>query len=87
MKRNDPFGSKQMKLNLKDFTISLLFLLGFLLLYRFLNSVVPTTGGWAFLYPLVLLILALVLIVVVSSIMKKRESLDKLDEDKKQGHK
>ncbi|OEU46773.1 MAG: hypothetical protein BBJ60_07770 [Desulfobacterales bacterium S7086C20] len=72
-----------MKLNLKNFTTSLLFLLGFLLFYKFLNSIMPSTGRWTFLYPLMLLILALVLIVVVSSIMKKRE---RLDEDKKQGH-
>jgi len=70
-----------MKLTLKNFAISLLFLFGFLLLYRFLNSIVPNTGRWTFLYPLIFLILALALIVFVSSVVKKREQLE---EDNKQ---
>jgi hypothetical protein len=61
-----------MKFKLKDFLTSLLFLGGFLGLYKLLESVIPP-GKWSFLIPLTLLAVALAAIVWISHLMKKRE--------------
>jgi hypothetical protein len=60
-----------MNFKLKDFLISLLFVAGFLSLYKLLESVVPATGKWAFVFPLGLLIVALAIIVFVSQLLRK----------------
>jgi len=61
-----------MNLKLKDFLISLLFVAGFLSLYKLLESVIPVGGKWSFLFPLSLLLVALVVILFVSQLLKKR---------------
>lgn len=63
---------ENMNFKLKDFFISLLFVAGFLSVYKLLESVVPMTGKWSFLFPLGLMIAALAVIVLVSWFLKKR---------------
>lgn len=62
-----------MNLKLRDFLISILFVAGFLSLYKLLESVIPMGGKWSFLFPLSLLAVALGVILLVSRFLKKQE--------------
>ena len=62
-----------MNFKLKDFLISLLFVAGFLSIYKLLESVVPAGEKWSFLFPVILLVIALVVIVFISRFLKKGE--------------
>ena len=62
-----------MKLNIRDFVISLIFLGAFLLLYRLINTFIPGTGKWFFLYPVGIFVLMIGLAVVVSHLVDRYE--------------
>jgi hypothetical protein len=62
-----------MKLKIKDFVISVIFLGAFLLLYRLINTFTPDTGKWSFLYPVGIFVLMIGLAVVVSHLVDRYE--------------